>query len=90
MVQGLFCKVYSSLARQEIQHFAGIGSFIAMFTNTCQWTIFRAGLNHLLCAMCGTRNKEIRIKFKYPEWNVVLCASPCFEICHKTAFVWAS
>jgi len=33
--------------------------------------------------VCSTQNKETRTKFKCPECNVRLHASPCFEV-HQT------
>ena len=39
-----------------------------------------------LVHVCWAENK--RTKFKCPQWNVGLCVSPCFEVCHTELHLW--
>ena len=38
--------------------------------------------NKICCYVNSTKNKETRTKFKYREYNIRLCATPCFAVYH--------
>jgi hypothetical protein len=42
------------------------------------------------CHVCSSKHKETRMKLKYPECNVGLCASQCLEVHHIIQNFWGT